>query len=415
MSITLRIDIAHVLQSAVGRRNGISEAQLAGLQPRTRRIHEALKRRRQAGELVFYDLPYMRESIIEVMSFAGEQIGRFENYVHVGGRGSSLGPRALHGALNHPFHNNFSPKDRGGYPRLFFIDGFDPDTLSGLSAIIDPRETLFNIVSRAGASPEVNASFLFFLGALKKRLGYEWRKRVIFTTDPEAGDLHAIARSERIKTFAIHPMVDECFFLLTPAGLLPAALSGIDVHGLLHGAIEMDGACRTAEIFQNPAYLFGATHFLLESLKGRQRLVLLPGADCLADMAPWFYWLWRHGNEETGAAMRLTSTADYRQTQLTALEESMDDVLALLEVEQYRHTAILPVEFQSRRSFQSSAGKTSEEVLLAQQEERLNCLTSARRPYFVIGFPAVRPETVGEFVYMMHVAAVYAQELRLPG
>jgi glucose-6-phosphate isomerase len=415
MSITIGLDVKNAMQSSVGRRDGISEAQLAGLRSRTKRIHEALKRRRHAGELVFYDLPYMRESIIEVMSFAGEQIGRFENYVHVGCGGSALGPRALHGALNHPFHNYFSSRDRGGYPRLFFIDNFDPDTLNGLLAVIDPRETLFNVVSKSGNSAEAVASFLVFFSALKKRLGYAWQRQVIFTTDPENGDLRAVARSERIKTFAIHPMVGERFLLLTPAGLLPAAFSGIDVHGLLQGAIEMDGACRTHDVFKNPAYLFGAAHFLLDSLKGKRSAMMLPHADCLKGMAPWFQRLWKYS--EAAASNQLLAKASGRladeQTGIrdARTEETNDKVFTLLVAEKFRHETILPLEFSTHSSFQFSAGKTAEDILQSQQREISQSLVASRRPHLTITFPAVRPETVGEFVYMMHVAAVYRREL----
>lgn len=417
MSIGLRLNISTVMQSSVGRRDGISEAQLAGLQRQTKRIHESVKRRRQAGELACYDLPYMRESIIEVVSFAGEQIGRFENYVHVGSRGSSLAPRALHGALNHPFHNYFSPKDRGGYPRLFFIDNFDPDTLSGLLAVIDPRQTLFNIVSKSGNSPETNASFLYFLAALKKKLGYAWNRQVVFTTHPEDGDLRAISKAERIKTFAIHPAVDERFFLLTPVGLLPAAFSGIDVHGLLNGAIEMDGACRAVDIFKNPAYLLGATLFLLDTLKGKKSVSMRADADCLAQVVPWFHWLWKGERESpktiADATLKFSARRANPHENADFVREDDDKVFVLLSVQQSHHQTILPVDFLSRSSFQAIAGKTGEEVLQQQQGAKSKTLVSARRPHLNIAFPAVRPETVGEFVYMMHVLAVYSEELYL--
>ncbi len=415
MSITLRLDMTGAMQPSVGRRDGISEAQIGGLQNRTRRIHESLKRRRQAGELVVYDLPYMRESIIEVMSFAGEQIGRFENYVQVGDRASSLASRALHGALNHPFHNYFSAKDRGGYPRLFFVDNFDPDTLNGVLAIIDPRETLFNVVSKSGDSAEAIASFLFFLAALKKRLGYAWNRQVIFTTHPEDGDLRAVARSERIKTFAIHPMLSECFQLLTPVGLLPAAFSGIDVHGLLHGAIEMDGACRSNDVMNNQAYLFGATHFLLDTLKGKRQTVMLHSVDCLQDFSLWFQWLWKQAVQDLPSAKTpLPHALIAKNISGIVSEEVNDKVFTLLSADGYRHATILPVEFQVNKSFQSSAGKAAEEILQNRQQAIAETLVASRRPYLQLTFPAVRPETVGEFVYMMQVAAVYARELHQP-
>ena len=419
MSVTLRLDLTNVMQSSVGRNHGISEAQLGGLQRRTRRIHESLQRRRQAGELAFYDLPYMRESIIEVMSFAGEQIGRFENYVHVGSGGSSLGARALHGALNHPFHNYFPEKERGGYPRLFFIDRLDPDTLSGLLAVIDPRRTLFHIVSKSGREPQINTGFLFLLAALKKRVGPNWRAQVIFTTDPENGDLHALARAERIKVFAIHPMVGERFLALSPAGIIPAVLSGTDVHGLLHGAIEMDGACRQVDIYKNPAYLFGAAHFLLDTLKGKSQAKMLAGADCLAGMASWFQFVWDfrparkiHHRDSIDKIINAARWGEQAKSAGSASQAAGNLAISFLLTEKFRHDTALTEELPQQIGFQAIGKPSAHQVVKTEHRVFSEALIAARCPHLAITFPKVRPESVGEFVYMMHVAVTYTSALQ---
>jgi glucose-6-phosphate isomerase len=417
MSVTLRLDLTNVMQSSVGRNHGISEAQIGSVQRRTRQIHESLRRRRQAGELAFYDLPYMRESIIEVMSFAGEQIGRFENYVHVGSGGSSLGARALHGALNHPFHNYFPEKDRGGYPRLFFIDRLDPDTLSGLLAVIDPRRTLFHIVSKSGREPQINAGFLFFLAALKKRVGPNWRAHIIFTTDPESGDLHALARAERIKVFAIHPMVGERFLALSPAGLIPAALSGIDVHGLLHGAIEMDGACRQSDLSKNPAYLFGAAHFLLDTLKGKSQAKMLAGADCLAAMTMWFKFVWDFKPTRNVDPRQSVNQSHVRRQieQAKSLESAPaaadNRVISFLLAGKFRRDTAVTAEFPQQIGFQAMDKLSAHQIVKTEHRAFSEALITARCPHLAITFPMVRPESIGEFVYMMHVASTYTEVL----
>lgn len=422
MSVHLSLDLANVMQSRVGRQHGISQTQIAALQRRTTKIHHALQQRRHSGELAFYDLPYMRESIIEVMSYAAEQIGRFENYVHVGIGGFTLGPRALHSALNHPFHNYFTTKDRGGYPRLFFVEHVDPDSLSGLLDIIDTGETLFNIVSKSGSTVETNASFLIFLAALKKRLGSGWKNQVVFTTDPENGDLHAIARAEHIKSFAIHPMAGEHFSVLAPVGLLPAAISGIDVHGLLLGASEMATACQSEDIFKNPAYLFAAAHYLLNTRKGKSIALMMSHADCLADLTVWFRQLWTASVEKkllfhdkkgfSGKTPEKTlEAAGQRTRQLFFAEGTNDKVITFINVGKFRHDVLLPAAYGEYESFRSLGGKTANQLVQTGQRATAESLTAAQRPNLTITFPAVRPETVGEFIFMMEVVAAYAGEL----
>lgn len=444
MAVHVGLDLANVMRSRIGRQHGISEKQLAVLQYRTRNIHLALQRGRESGALAFYDLPYMRESVIEVVTYAAEQIGRFENFVHVATGCAAAGARALHTALNHPFHNYFTAKDRGGYPRVFFIERADPDALAGLLDILDVGETLFNIVQPAPGRPgpirarpgqgheggqggQSSASFLVFLDALKKRLGSGWKSHVVFTTDASGGDLQAVARAERIKTFVIHPGLGEYFSVLSPTGLLPAALSGIDVHGLLHGAAEMEKACRGEDVLKNPGYLFGAAHYLLHVRKGKSTAVMVPGADCLADLAAWFRQLWVEcveskyapdqvhaptgGTPAKAQRVRLRRGQGHFDEGRSEVGGSLRNVVTFLTLGKFRHHALLPAEFGAYESFRAVGGKSVNQLLQAEQRAAMAALTAARQPNLTITLPALRPETVGEFIFMMEVAAVYAGEL----
>src|SRR6185369_7995771 len=90
---------------------------------------------------------------------------------------------------------------------------------------------------KSGVTAETMATFAVVRKWINDALGEsEARQRFVVTTDPEKGDLLAIAQQERYPAFVIPPNVGGRFSVLTPVGTLPAALMGFDVQGLMNGA-----------------------------------------------------------------------------------------------------------------------------------------------------------------------------------
>src|SRR5262249_14858422 len=82
------------------------------------------------------------------------------------------------------------------------------------------------------------------------------------------------------------------FSVLTPVGVLPAALVGIDTDALLAGAGEIAGRCEGDDLASNPAGVFAMLQFLADTKLGRHIQVLMPYSDPLRDIADWFVQLW---------------------------------------------------------------------------------------------------------------------------
>src|SRR5215218_4995622 len=155
------------------------------------------------------------------------------DFIHVGIGGSALGPMALHRALRHPYYNTLSGEARRG-PRLHFAENTDPATLSAILDVADPGGTWVNVVTKSGSTAETMANFLVIRGVLVDSLGdFGFQGRTIATTDPEEGFLKQIADREEFKLLPIPPDVGGRFSVLTPVGLLPAAVIGLDVDALL--------------------------------------------------------------------------------------------------------------------------------------------------------------------------------------
>jgi glucose-6-phosphate isomerase len=93
------------------------------------------------------------------------------------------------------------------------------------------------------------------------------------------------------RTFFIPAGVGGRFSELSPVGLLPAAVCGIDIEELLAGAAYMDELCSQDDVFKNPAYMAAVLQYIAMQ-QGKNISVMMPYADSLKYMADWYAQLW---------------------------------------------------------------------------------------------------------------------------
>ena len=208
------------------------------------RAHADTEERRAAGELGFFELPYASGLVDDIERFAQKEGQAFNTVVVLGIGGSALGTLALQQALAKPYWNELDDAARDYFPRLYVLDNVDPTTISAFLDRIDVRSTLFNVVSKSGATAETMAQYLIVRARLAQAFPDDgYRAHLIFTTDPERGVLRELAAAEQIAALSIPPNVGGRFSVFSAAGLLPAALIGIDIRELLRGAADMIERC----------------------------------------------------------------------------------------------------------------------------------------------------------------------------
>src|SRR5919199_1002286 len=127
--------------------------------------------------------------------------------------------------------------------------------------------------------------------ALSDRVGRSHADRIVCTTDPREGELRKIVESEGYRSFDVPPGVGGRFSVLSPVGLLSAAITGIDVSALLAGAAYADAICNEPDVWRNPAYMNAALHYV-GYRRGKTLSVMMPYAQSLRDVADWYCQLW---------------------------------------------------------------------------------------------------------------------------
>lgn len=414
----IRIDYTNVMASAVGEENGLADDELAALAGRAGRIHRELQARRRKGDLPFYGLPYRTAEAGKVLRAAGAVRREFDAMVVLGIGGSALGTTALFTALRPHTHNSLPAKKRGGV-RLHVADNIDPDQFGDLLDAIRPKESVFNVISKSGSTAETMSQFLIVADLLKRKLGRGWRKHVIVTTDEKSGPLRAIAKKLRLKSFPVPEGVGGRFTVLTPVSLLPAAAAGIDIKGLLAGAARMEERTREEDFRRNPAHLFAAIHYLLDTAKGKKITVMMPYSGRLRDVADWFRQLWAeslgkkrdldgvpvHAGQTPVKA--LGATDQHSQVQLY-VEGPFDKLVCFLEVERFGKDVPIPKGFEDQPGVAYLGGHSLGELMNVEKRGTEYALTANRRPNMTIRLPEVSAYTVGQLLYMLEAATAFA-------
>ncbi|MBW3628156.1 MAG: glucose-6-phosphate isomerase [Gemmatimonadetes bacterium] len=415
----ITLDFNNMLAPRLGGSRGIDPARLAELQARFADIHADVARRRESGELGFFELTDAGEVVAEIEKFAEHQGQVFKNIVVLGIGGSALGTIALKTALLNPFWNELDEEEREFFPRLYVLDNPDPGTFSAFLDRIDLASTLFNVISKSGGTAETMSQLLIVRAQLEARLGDAYRGHLLFTTDPEKGVLRKLAREEGIPALPVPANVGGRFSVLSAVGLLPAALVGIPIRELLEGAREMDDRCRSASLPTNPAAIFAVLQYLADTERSAPIHVMMPYSDRLRDVADWFRQLWAEslGKERTrdGAQVfagptpvkSLGATDQHSQVQLY-IEGPFDKTITFL-VEAGRSTDMeIPRLYPDIEELGYLGGHTLGELLQVEKEATEAALAERGRMNMTIQLDQVNARSIGGLFMLLQIATVYA-------
>jgi glucose-6-phosphate isomerase len=372
---------------------------------------ESVERLRREEDTCFLHLPYRREEMGRIEEFADRAQGRFDDVVLAGIGGSCLGPQAVFDALREERRYPCGPAVPG-HPRLWFLDTVDPGYTR---AVLDPLEvsrTLFLAVSKSGNTVETAAHLAVIRALIRERLGEKaLAGHLAVVTDPEAGPLAELARSEGLTSFPIPPGVGGRFSVLSPVGLLPLALAGIDVRSLLGGATMADARSQGADPARNPALLLACLLHLLHRDRGVTQAVMMPYAPALSAAGDWFRQLLaeslgkltREGRPEGMTPMTAVGTTDQHSLLQLLMEGPRDKVVIFIRLEDHGEELAIPAD-PGLPAFAWVAGRGYGELLNAAQTATAAALAAAGRPSLAISLPALTPYALGQLIWHLEVS-----------
>ena len=254
----IKVDISNVWGQ-------VSLPDLLALEKEVFDAHMTLSERNGPGNdfLGWLDLP-VREATEEIKRIqkAAEKIrSESEVCVVVGIGGSYLGPRAAIELLQGPNHNIGKGK---GDPQIFFAgNGLSTRHWNELMRLLEGKDFSVIVISKSGTTTEPAIAFRGLKWMLERKYGTDGaNSRIYAITDPAKGALRQMADEQGWETFVIPPSAGGRFSVLTPVGLLPIAVAGIDIMSMMNGAADAKEAYDLRS-FENPVWLYAAVRNLL--------------------------------------------------------------------------------------------------------------------------------------------------------
>src|SRR5262249_6619802 len=210
------------------------------------------------------------------------------------------------------------------------------------------------------------------------------------------------------------------FSVLTPVGILPAALVGMDTAGLLGGANEIAQRSVTDELAKNPSGIFAILEFLADTRLGRHIHVLMPYSDPLRDIADWFVQLWAEslGKHKTAGDAgigptplgALGATDQHSKVQLF-MEGPGDKTVAFIAVNEIGTDLTIPKLHSDVKELGYLGGHKLGELLSIEQRATAGALARRGRPNFTIHVDRVDAHHLGALFMLLEIATIYAGEL----
>ncbi|UKS64456.1 glucose-6-phosphate isomerase [Rossellomorea marisflavi] len=387
------------------------EHEITYLSDAVKAAHHALHEKTGAGSdfLGWIDLPvdYDKEEFARIQK-ASEKINKDSDILLVIGIGGSyLGARAAIEMLNHSFFNTVSKEKRSAPQVLFLGQNISSTYMKDLMDLLEDKDFSINVISKSGTTTEPAIAFRIFRKMLEEKYGVEEaRKRIYATTDKAKGALKTLANDEGYETFVVPDDVGGRYSVLTAVGLLPIAVSGVDIEAMMDGAAKAREDFGQSELSENPAYQYAAVRNVLYN-KGKTIEMLINYEPGLQYFAEWWKQLFgeSEGKDQKGI---YPSSANF-STDLHSLgqyvQEGRRDIFeTVVKVQEARHELVIEEAYSDLDGLNYLAGQTIDFVNNKAFEGTLLAHTDGGVPNLIVEIPAMDAYTFGYLVYFFEKA-----------
>ena len=201
---------------------------------------------------------YDKEEFSRIKEVAAKVRENTEVFVVCGIGGSYLGARAAIEMMNGLYGDK--------KPEIIYMGNtFSSTYISQVMNYIKDKEVTVNVISKSGTTTETSLAFRILKQFMEEKYGEDAKNRIIATTDKARGTLKALADKEGYETFVIPDDIGGRFSVITPVGLLPIAVAGIDIDALMKGLHDGMGEYGDADLEKNPAYQYAVARRILQN------------------------------------------------------------------------------------------------------------------------------------------------------
>lgn len=389
----------------------VSQEEIDNFENTVNLAKETLINKKGAGSdfLGWIDLPvnYDKEEFDRIKKAAKKIQGDSEVLVVIGIGGSYLGAKACIEALSHSFYTLLD-KSKRKFPHIVFCgNSISEKYLNDLAQALEDKDYSINVISKSGTTTEPAIAFRVLKKALIKKYGEEEAKRRIYaTTDKSKGALKKLTDEEGYESFVVPDDIGGRFSVLTAVGLLPIAVSGIDIDKLMSGAQRARKSALEDPYKKNAALLYAALRNIIHR-KGKSVEILANYEPSLHYVSEWWKQLYgeSEGKDNKGifpASVDLTT--DLHSMGQFIQEGSRILYETVISIEKPLVNMLLEKEEKDTDGMNYLTGKSIDFVNKSAMNGTMLAHTDGGVPNLSIILPELSEEYIGELFYFFEFA-----------
>ncbi|MBP3425846.1 MAG: glucose-6-phosphate isomerase [Rikenellaceae bacterium] len=346
------------------------------------------------------------ESLNDIKATAARLRSKADVVVVIGIGGSYLGAKAVYDALGNTFEALLPKHDN---PTLVFAgNNINEDYLAEMMEALEGHSIAAIVISKSGTTTEPAIAFRVIKDTIEKRYGKaEAAERIVAVTDGARGVLKSLADTEGYKSYVIPDNVGGRFSVLTPVGLLPLAVAGVDIEALVAGAVEMEKATAANVPFeQNVAKQYAAARNALYR-KGYKVEIFATYEPKLQYVAEW--WKQLYGESEGKQGKGIFPASVVFSTDLHSMGQYIQDGERMLfetvvNVENPTRTMTLEATPDNVDKLNFLAGRRIGQINQMAQLGTMLAHVDGGVPNLKVSIPAIDAENLGALLYFYEAA-----------
>lgn len=332
----------------------------------------------------------------------------------IGIGGSYLGARAVIEALTNSFYN-LQDKSVRRKPQIIYVgNNLSSSYINDVIDLLIGKDFSINVISKSGTTTEPAIAFRIFRELMESKYGLEEaRKRIYVTTDKESGALKKLANNEQYATFVIPDNVGGRYSVLTPVGLLPIAVAGIDIDELMKGARFAQDKYNDDNIEYNEAYQYAVARNLL--YKDEKNIEILANYEPkMHYVTEW--WKQLFGESEGKDKKGIFPTGVDFTTDLHSLGQYIQDgrrclFETVINIERPYSDIYINSDEDDLDGLNYLAGKSLDFVNKKAMDGTIEAHVSGDVPNIVITMEELNEETIGQLIYFFELACAMSGKI----
>ncbi len=346
------------------------------------------------------------EQIAAIEAQAAQLRAKAEVVICIGIGGSYLGAKAVIEAMNDSFE--YLHRKHANPTVVFAGQNISEDYTYELLEAVKDYSIAAIVISKSGTTTEPAIAFRIIKAEIEKRYGKaDAATRIVAVTDKARGALKTLATNEGYSTFVIPDDVGGRFSVLTPVGLLPLAVAGVDIKALVAGAVEMEKATAAdVPVEENLSAIYAiARNALYES--GKKTEILGSYEPKLQYVAEWWKQLYGESEGKDGKGIfpaSVTLTADLHSMGQYIQEGERTLFETIISVAEAKHTVKVEADAENLDGLNFLAGKRISEInKMAELGVQLAHIDGGV-PNIRVEIPAIDEKSIGALIYFFEKA-----------